>query len=110
MRTGRGGADEDTVRLSTQLAAHNDVMVAFIYDPMEAELPDGGSLVVADGELQLEIDSGDTRLRTGFTKEFRQRLEWMQQITRQRQTPLLPISTERGVAEQVRDLLGGARR
>jgi len=107
---GGGGADDITVRLATQLAAHNDVMVAFVYDPMETDLPPGDRLVVADGELQLEVDGGDTRLRNGFSEEFRKRLEWMRRITRQRQTPLLPISTERGVAEQVRDLLGGARR
>ena len=45
-----------------------------------------------------------------FSDAFEERLAWMRQITRQRATPLLPISTERGVAEQIRDLLGGARR
>ena len=102
---GGGGADENTVRFSTQLAAHNDVIVGFVYDPMEAELPLGGRLVVADGEMQLEVDSGDSRLRTGFSQAFQERLEWMKHITRQRSTPLLPISTEFDVAEQIRDLL-----
>lgn len=107
---GGGGADEETVRLCTQIAAHNDMIVVFVYDPMEAELPPGGRLVFADGELQIEVDGRDTRLGAGFNEEFRQRLEWMRHITRQRQTPLIPISTERGVAEQVRDLLGRSRR
>ncbi len=102
---GGGGADENTVRLSTQLAAHNDVIMGFVYDPMEAELPLGGSLVVADGEMQLEVDSSDSRLRTGFSQAFQERLKWMKHITRQRATPLLPISTEFDVAEQIRDLL-----
>lgn len=106
---GGGGADETTVRHATRLAAHNDLIVAFIYDPMEADLPVGGRLVVAEGSLQLEVDSSDGRLRTGFQAAFEERLEWLRTITRQRSTPLLPISTERGVAEQIRDLLGGAR-
>jgi uncharacterized protein (DUF58 family) len=102
---GGGGADERTVRLGTQLAAHNDVITAFVYDPMEAELPPGGRLVFADGELQMEVDGRDTGLRAAFNEAFRQRLEWMRHITRQRQTPLIPLSTERDVAEQLRDLL-----
>jgi len=104
---GGGGADNTTVRLSSQIAAHNDMLVAFVYDPMEVELPPTGKLVVTNGELQLEFDGNDSNLRTGFSSEFHKRLEWMRRITRQRETPLLPISTERGVAEQIRDLLGG---
>jgi len=102
---GGGGADEETVRLCTRVAAHNDVITAFVYDPMEEALPPGGRLVFADGELQMEVNGGDTRLRSEFNKEFLQRLDWMRHITRQRQTPLIPLSTERGVAEQIRDLL-----
>jgi uncharacterized protein (DUF58 family) len=107
---GGGGADQETVRLGTQIAAHNDVVVVFVYDPMEADLPSGGRPVFADGEMQLEVDGRDARLRSGFNEEFLRRLEWMRHITRQRKTPLIPISTERDVAEQVRDLLGGTRR
>ena len=107
---GGGGADETTVRHSTRLAAHNDMLVAFVYDPMETTLPARGRLVVADGELQLEVDGNDAGLRQGFSDEFNHRLEWMRHITRQRSTPLLPICTDRGVAEQIRDLLGGGAR
>jgi uncharacterized protein (DUF58 family) len=102
---GAGGADDETVRLGTQIGAHNDVIVSFVYDPMEAELPPGGRLVFGAGELQMEVDGRDTRLRAGFNEDFMQRLEWMRHITRQRQTPLIPLSTERGVAEQIRDML-----
>jgi uncharacterized protein (DUF58 family) len=103
---GGGGADEQTVRLSTQLAAHNDVIVSFVYDPMEAELPPGSRLIFAQDDLQLEADGSNRRLQTEFSREFQQRLEWMRHITRQRQTPLIPLSTARGVAEQLRELLG----
>ena len=65
---GGGGADEETVRLCTQLAAHNDVVVLFVYDPMEAALPAGGQLVFADGDLQMEVDGRDTRLKKASTR------------------------------------------
>jgi uncharacterized protein (DUF58 family) len=102
---GGGGANDETVRWATALARHNDVIACHVYDPMEAELPEGGRLVVSDGSLRMEVDSGDRRLRTKYREDFLERLEWMRHITRQRSTPLLPISTESDPVEQVRALL-----
>ncbi|NKB17373.1 MAG: DUF58 domain-containing protein, partial [Pseudanabaena sp. CRU_2_10] len=41
------GADDESVRHVTQLSEHNDALAVFIYDPLEAELPDAGRLVLA---------------------------------------------------------------
>lgn len=102
---GAGGADDRTIRIASRIGAHNDVIAAFIYDPMEENLPPDSNLVVADGELQLEIDGRNTKLSKGFHEQFEERLDWMRHMTRQRETPLLPISTARDVALQLRDLL-----
>jgi hypothetical protein len=100
------GADQETVRLITMLGAHNDVLLVFIYDPLEAQLPNAGRLVVAEGELQLEVNTSDHGLRQRYDAEFAQRLEYIRELSRQRELPVLPLSTATGVAEQVRDLLG----
>jgi uncharacterized protein (DUF58 family) len=100
------GTDQDTVRLITRLGAHNDVLIVFIYDPLEARLPDAGRLVVAEGELQLEVNTSDHALRQRYDAEFTQRLERIRELSPQREIPVLPLSTARGVAEQVRELLG----
>lgn len=100
------GADDETVRLATRLTMHNDVLSAFIYDPLEAQLPDAGRLVVAEGELQLEVNTSDGGLRQRFHDDFAARLQHMRDLGRQRQAPLMPISTVEGVAEQIRKLLG----
>jgi uncharacterized protein (DUF58 family) len=100
------GTDAETVRLVTLLGAHNDVLVVFIYDPLEAQLPDAGRLVVAEGELQLEVNTSDRGLRQRYGDEFEQRLARIRELSRQREIPVLPLSTAKGVAEQVRDLLG----
>ena len=102
---GGGGADEETVRVATRVARHNDLIMAVVYDPMEEELPPASRLVVADGELQLEVDGQDRGLREKFRDQFRDRLDWMRRVTRQRETPLLPISTHEEVAVQLRRLL-----
>lgn len=106
---GGGGADDQTVKHATRLAEHNDVVVAYVYDDMERQLPEGGRLVMTDGAQQLEIDTGEARLNKTFTGEFEAHLAWMRHITRQRATPLLPISTSRDVTEQLRQLLGSSR-
>ena len=100
------GADQDTVRLVTLLSTHNDVLLVFIYDPLEAQLPNAGRLVMAEGELQLEVNTSDHGLRQQYEAEFAQRLERIRALSRQREIPVLPLSTATGVAEQVRDLLG----
>ncbi len=56
------GADRETQSLMTSIAHHNDVLVAFVYDPLVERLPQLGSLVASDGDLQLEFDSSDRSL------------------------------------------------
>ena len=100
------GADDETARLMTRLSEHNDVLVLFIYDPLEAELPESGKLVISDGDLQLQVDADDQKLRRKFSEDFDERLSSARGLLLKRQVPVLPISTARPVIEQVRDHLG----
>jgi uncharacterized protein (DUF58 family) len=100
------GADAESVRHITLLSAHIDVLVAFIYDPLESTLPEAGRLVMAEGVLQLEVDTSERGLRERYHVEFEQRLARIQELSRQREIPVLPLSTAEPVAEQVRHLLG----
>lgn len=100
------GADDETARLMTRLAEHNDVMVLFVYDPLEAELPNAGKLVISDGDLQLQVDAADVDLRQRYNEDFESRLDAARSLLLKRQIPVLPISTAQPVIEQVRDLLG----
>ena len=101
------GDNEDTQRLVTKLCQHNDVVVALVYDPLEANLPEAGPTVVSEGELQLEVNMSDGRLQRKFQEQFQQRLQRARRFSRQRAIPLLPIQTgSPGVAEQIRSLMG----
>ncbi|MGI9518561.1 MAG: DUF58 domain-containing protein [Pirellulaceae bacterium] len=102
------GADDDSRRLFTQICQHNDAITAFIYDPLEQQLPDAGRLVVSEGELQLEVDTASHKLQQQFQHQFDERLERVKKFSRHRAAPLLPIRTDEGVAEQIRTLLGHA--
>jgi uncharacterized protein (DUF58 family) len=100
------GADDTTAELMTRLAEHNDVLVIFVYDPLEVTLPDAGALVISDGDLQLQFDSSEDHLRAAFQRDFESRLEQARSLLLRRQIPVLTIRTDRLPIDQVREQLG----
>jgi uncharacterized protein (DUF58 family) len=100
------GANSETERLVSLIAGHNDLIVCLMYDQLETQLPKGGTLVVSDGELQLEIDTSKGRVQKDFAEIFDVRLQKIKEWLSKRGIPILPLSTSEGVAQQVRHLLG----
>jgi uncharacterized protein (DUF58 family) len=100
------GADEQTKGAVTRLAAHNDVIALFIYDPLEESLPSFGKVIVSQGDLQLEVDTGDGQFRKRFSEQFDSRLSTARDLMLKRGIPVLPIHTANGVREQFMELLG----
>jgi len=101
------GADNKTEELIAQLSRHNDVMLGFIYDPMEAKLPDAGRLAVSDGRMQLEIDTKDRELQKKYAYAFEQRLERAHKFLQAYHVPVFPISTAEPIEEQLQQLMQG---
>ncbi|MES2790476.1 MAG: DUF58 domain-containing protein [Planctomycetota bacterium] len=102
------GADEETVRLMTRINAHNDVLVIFVFDPLETNLPNSGRLVVARGHERLDVDTSSASLRNQFQTDFQDRVARIKQLSLQRATPVLPLSTAEDTRSQLLDALGGA--
>jgi uncharacterized protein (DUF58 family) len=100
------GNDEESRQLLTRIAQHNDVLFAFVHDPLEMELPAAGRLVFGDGRLQLEVDTDNHGLRERFRTTFAEQRAAGRKFLLQRETPVLPLSTSEDVAEQVRRQLG----
>lgn len=104
--TDAAGADAETVRLITQVTAHNDVLTVFVFDPLEEALPGIGRAVVAEGSGQIEIDTSARSLNAGFADDFRHRREAVEAFSRRRAIPVMPLATARDTADQFRELLG----
>jgi uncharacterized protein (DUF58 family) len=107
------GLDAESKKHITRISEHNDVLTAFIYDPLEKDLPAAGRLRFADSEGQLEADTSNRKLRLGFQNEFEQRLELIKTASRRFSIPVLPLQTSTPVPEQLREAFGvhmGARR
>jgi uncharacterized protein (DUF58 family) len=104
------GNDVETRGLLTRIAQHNDVLVGFVYDPLEAELLDAGPLVFSDGVRQLEIDTGRHSLREKFRNGFAEVRARGRRFLLHRETPVIPLSTTEDVTEQLRRHLGAKLR
>jgi hypothetical protein len=104
------GADDHTRRLMLGLSQHNDLIGVVVYDPSATDLPASEDLVITDGELQIELAVGTQKVRRKIAESVKGRiarlLAWQQEI----RVPMLPITTAKGVAEQIRHLLGYAPR
>lgn len=103
------GNDDESQRLMTRIAAHNDVLFAFVHDPLETDLPDAGPLVFGDGRRQLEVDTGSGKLRQRFRQTFAETRAAGRKFLLQRETPVIPLSTAEEVAVQFRNQLGSLR-
>ena len=104
------GNDEESRQRLTRIAQHNDLLFAFVHDPLETGLPDAGPLVFGDAAGQLEVDTGDRKLRERFEQTFAAQRAAGRKFLLQRDTLVLPLSTAHGVAEQVRQQLGSRPR
>ncbi|TAJ87399.1 DUF58 domain-containing protein [Reyranella sp.] len=100
------GADAESVKQVTRLTAHNDALSVFISDPLEAELPDIGNAVLADGSHQIEVDLSARDLRRQFAAGFAERRTNAARFSLQRAIPVLPLVTGRDVSDQFREQLG----
>ncbi|QDU80055.1 hypothetical protein Pla110_17770 [Polystyrenella longa] len=99
------GADSDTHRLSTLIAARNDMLVAGIYDPLGASLRGGSGMVATDREESWEIPV-EASFTEKFQQSFQNRLDEWRQVFRNLKIPVIPVSTSTSPAEQIRSLLG----
>jgi len=104
------GADEETTRLITRLAIHNDVVVFLIHDPASRMLPSGVDLVVSDGRLQAELRGSQGKILNQVQAVSDQRMarimDWQDSLG----VPVLPISTAEEPVDQLIRLTGGGRR
>jgi len=105
------GVDDDTTRLTAQLARHNDVLGLLLYDPLRESPRSGqGQFVITDGRLQVELDLHDRNFLKRIAADYKAELEDIRANLIKISAPLLPISTAVDVVEQIRQLIGSATR
>jgi len=99
------GVDEQTERLTARMAEHNDVLALLVHDPIRLQ-PAKRQVTVSDGSLQMEVDFADKRVREKIFENYRDEQRDITHFLNKLSAPLLMVSNEGDVVDQVRQLLG----
>ncbi len=103
------GVDERTEQLTARMAQHNDVLALLVHDPIRLR-PAEQQVTVSDGILQMEIDFGDKKVREKVTENYYEEQQSITHFLNRLAAPLLMVSNEGDVVDQVRRLLGAPGR
>ncbi|TVP92982.1 MAG: DUF58 domain-containing protein [Pseudomonadaceae bacterium] len=90
----------------SMLAAHNEIVLLPLSDPLEAELP-AGVWDFTDGNQQLQFDSRDAQARYHFQAEYVARQQQWQKLAARLHSHLLPLVTGSPALAQLSLLLTG---
>jgi uncharacterized protein (DUF58 family) len=100
------GIDELTHMHLSGIAAHNDVILMLVHDPMAQEMDADARLVIGDSQMQAEIDLQSESIIEAVGGFSRQRLQqiydWQQSI----RLSVLPLSAGEETLPQIRSLMG----
>lgn len=90
------------------LAAHNDLILLPVHDPLDANLPRHGSLAFTQGGETLYIDTTDDSVRAAYHSQFVARQQAWQRLASRLRCTLNALDTTQPPVEQLRSMLGGA--
>ena len=102
------GIDVETEKLATRLAAHNDMLAVLVHDPVRMRPPEG-TIAVSDGSLQMAIDFNRKQVREKVLRDYEDEENRIKHFLRRLSAPLLTVSNEGDVVDQIRRLLGVQR-
>jgi len=102
--------DEESARHITRINAHNDVIAVLVSDPMEEEIVRSSSLFFTDGAETVDVDSSTKSFREKY-KERREGIrDKLGHLSRKNALPIISISTEFPVLDQLYEQLSLNRR
>ncbi len=103
------GLDEDSIRIISDINAHNDIIAVNISDPLERVMQENGFLLFSDGSNYLDINTSLVRFQKRYKTLHHKRLEYISRLSQSHAIPVLEVSTDQDVLEQIQMQLGNAR-
>jgi len=101
--------NEETAKHITRINVHNDVIGVLVYDPMEETIVKSSSLFFTDGTETVDIDSSNKQFIQRYKECLSDRKEAFSQLSRKNALPILSISTEFSVLDQLYEQLSLTR-
>jgi len=101
------GVSEETKQLTVRLGQHNDVIGILIHDPLQQGIPQNNTdITITDGQQYLEINSSDKKLAAVIKENHEASRGKIQKWLNGISAPLLSITTDKDVAEQIKKIMG----
>lgn len=99
------GIDEQSEKIVTRLAAHNDVLALYPFDPMRHS-PAHRKMTLGDGRHEMAVDFSNQSIRKKLLDDYQDEQERITRFLRKLSAPLLMMSNEHDVSDQLRKYLG----
>jgi uncharacterized protein (DUF58 family) len=103
------GVSDDAAETLARVRRHNDLLIAWVVDPLESALPDVGLATVTDGHAELSLPSSDQGLRERYAAAFATDRARVAELCLRSGAPYFELSTARPVLEQVEETFGRQR-
>jgi uncharacterized protein (DUF58 family) len=91
------------IKFISQIAQHNDVIIAKITDPMEKEIPNE-KFIAGDVQTQITVDGTSRKIRTRFFEGFESDLQSFQNQMKKNRIPVFTIDTTHPLDQQIKDI------
>jgi len=89
-----------------QLSRHNDVVMLFISDPLEAQLPPAGFYRVSDGDNEINLNTRNTDNRNEYARRFQQHEQSFRDLSNKLGMYFLNIATDMPLLSHLQKGLG----
>lgn len=103
------GWDAATEKPLRQISQRNDLILVSVLDPTSKHLPGNLDVVMSDGTMQAQINTGDATLQRNLADFTTGRLAALHEFSARYQVPLVPLTTAEQTLTQMVRLLGGVR-
>lgn len=93
----------------SQIAQHNDVILAKVSDPLERDIP-ATKFVAGDEQTQVSIDGKRQNLRAQFASGFDEDYQAFKSQMKKHRIPMFMVDTIQPVNEQLKEIFKGNKR
>lgn len=99
------GLDEQCESVVTQIARHNDIVMMFLHDPLEQQLPEEGIYRIGDGQQVLPIDTSSPLARAEYHDSFVAKEQSLESVCIRHGLSFISLSTQDEPVDSLRKQL-----
>ena len=104
------GFDRQSELILTQISKHNDVVLLFVHDPLEQQLPDEGIYRMGDGHQVLPIDTSNPIARADYHDSFLEKEQTLEAVCKRHALSFLSVSTQDDALDSLRQHFHASRK